>query len=167
MDITLREAALEDREILSHLLEKYDYEFSQYDLRDLSPLGLYGYDWLDAYWTDGSRHAFFLRADGVLAGFAMVNAHSESGSGDREHCMAEFCVLYKYRRRGAGRFLAHALFRRFPGKWELKLHPKNLASAAFWPAVVREAAGAFETRENVPGADYDDGTPARFLLFEV
>lgn len=36
MNIELRQVQLEDREILSNLLEKYDYEFSQYDNRDVN-----------------------------------------------------------------------------------------------------------------------------------
>lgn len=157
-----------EKPILQNLLEKYNYEFSQYDQCDVSPLGLYGYDWLDGYWTEAGRHAFFLRADGVLAGFAMVCDHFEARINDGEYNMAEFCVLYKYRRRGAGRFMAQTLFARFPGRWELKLHPHNLGSAAFWPAVVGEATGGrYTVREDVPGTEYGDGTPARFLLFDT
>lgn len=168
MNFTLEPAQPFEKPILENLLEKYDYEFSQYDQEDVSPLGLYGYDWLDCYWTSPGRHPFLLRADGVLAGFAMVGDHFEARIDDGEYNMSEFFVMYKYRRLGAGRLMARELFRMFPGRWELKLHPKNLASAVFWPAVVGAATGGrFEVRENVPGSEYGDGTPARFLLFDT
>lgn len=52
MNVELQRVKLEEREILSNLLEKYDYEFSQYDNRDVNKLGLYGYQYLDYYWTE-------------------------------------------------------------------------------------------------------------------
>ena len=32
-----------------NLLEKYEYDFSQYNQRDVNDLGLFGYDYLDNY----------------------------------------------------------------------------------------------------------------------
>jgi len=168
MQLTLDPVMVYEKPILANLLEKYDYEFSQYDLRDVTPLGLYGYDWLDCYWTDEHRYAFFIRADGKLAGFVMNNHHFIARNVDGEYNLSEFCVLYKYRRCGVGRFAVQELARRFPGRWELKLHPCNLPSAAFWPRVVGEITkGRYTALENVPGAVYDDGTPARVFIFDV
>ena len=129
--LTLDPVAPFEKPILSNLLEKYDYEFFQYDLRDVSPLGLFGYDWLDCYWTEPGRYAFFIRADGNLAGFAMVRGSCEAQTDNKRYNMSEFCILYKYRRQGVGRFAVRALLQRFPGRWELKLHPKNTVAAIF------------------------------------
>ena len=49
MDIELKPVKIQQREILANLLEKYLYEFSQYDGRDVNALGLYGYRYLDYY----------------------------------------------------------------------------------------------------------------------
>lgn len=46
MKVELKKVTLEEKEILKNLLEKYDYEFSKYDQRDVNPLGLYGYQYL-------------------------------------------------------------------------------------------------------------------------
>ena len=73
MTVTLCPVSLEQKEILRNLLEKYDYEFSQWDLRDVNENGLFGYEYLDNYWTEENRWAYFIRADGKLAGFVMVN----------------------------------------------------------------------------------------------
>lgn len=72
MKVELQLVKLEEREILSNLLEKYDYEFSQYDNRDVNKLGLYGYQYLDYYWTEKNRWAYFIVVDGNLGGFVMV-----------------------------------------------------------------------------------------------
>ena len=45
----------EEKEILRNLLEKYLYEFSQYDGGTVNALGLYGYSYLDNYWTEENR----------------------------------------------------------------------------------------------------------------
>lgn len=63
MKLELVPVPIEDREILSNLLEKYNYEFSQYDQRKVNNLGLFGYKYLDYYWTENKRWAFFIKVD--------------------------------------------------------------------------------------------------------
>lgn len=157
----------EEKEILRNLLEKYDYEFSQYDGRDVGKLGLYGYDYLDCYWTEDNRFPFFIRVDGKLAGFVMVNDYPEIDE-PTDYTIAEFFVMYKYRQMGVGSFAARSVFERFPGRWQLRRHPKNLASVAFWDAVVdRCTHGQYELRRAYPQAMYDDGTPGDVFLFTI
>lgn len=166
MQIELIPVAKEEKEILRNLLEKYTYEFSQYTHCDLNALGLYGYDYFDCYWTEENRWAFFIKADGNLAGFIMVNNHSETEE-PCDFCMAEFCVLYKYRRAGVGSFAAKAIFDRFHGRWQLKLHPKNIASVHFWEKTISAyTKGMYRLVRAYPGTEYDDGTPGDVYFFE-
>lgn len=72
MNVELKRVSIDEKEILRNLLEKYNYEFSQWDKRDVNKLGLYGYDYLDYYWTEERRWAYFIMVEGKLAGFAMV-----------------------------------------------------------------------------------------------
>ncbi len=154
-----------EKEILRNLMEKYDYEFTQYTHEDVNPLGLYGYSWLDAYWKDPGRWAFFLRADGNLAGFALVNDYPEAGKTD--YTMAEFFVMYKYRRCGLGSFAASELFKRFPGSWQIKYHPKNVPSAEFWNRIAEKHSGGSYRHEERPDLAYPDGSAAQVLFFET
>ena len=55
MHIQIEQADKDNKETIRNLLEKYNYEFSQYDRHDLNKLGLYGYDYLDNYWTEKNR----------------------------------------------------------------------------------------------------------------
>ena len=166
MKLELCPVSVEEKEILKNLLEKYDYEFSQYDRRDVNALGLYGYDYLDYYWTEPNRWAFFLRVDGKLAGFVMVNDYPEADY-PTDYCLSEFFVLYKYRRMGVGKAAAFAVFDRFPGRWQLKRHPKNLPSVRFWDRVVSEYTGGdFILHTAVPGTEYADQTPGDVFLFD-
>lgn len=167
--VTLTPVARGEKEILRNLLEKYDYEFSQYDLRDVNELGLFGYDWLDCYWTEDNRWPYFIRVDGKLAGFVMVNDYPEVPGRAIDFCMAEFFVLYKYRRAGVGRIAARMAFDAHRGRWLLKRHPHNLPSVAFWDRVVDEyTGGRFERICGYPDpvVNYDDGTPADVFFFD-
>jgi len=165
MKIELEPVAAWQKEILLNLLEKYDYEFSQWDRRDVNPLGLYGYSWLDYYWTEKNRWPFFIRVDGQLAGFAMVNDYPEDANESLDYAMSEFFVMFKYRRLGVGAEAAAMLFRQFSGRWQLKRHPHNLPSVAFWDKVVGRADPHF--RINSHGEPYDDGTPGEVLYFNT
>ena len=166
MNIELKKIKVEDKEILKNLLEKYDYEFSQWDNRDVNKLGLYGYDYLDCYWTEEKRWAFFIVVDGNLAGFVMVNNYPEVNE-ETDYSLAEFFVMYKYRRSGVGRFAAMKVFDMFHGKWQLKRHPKNIASVHFWNEVISEyTVGKYTLIESYPNSVYDDGTLADIVLFE-
>ena len=70
--VELKQVTADEKEILRNLLEKYSYEFSQWDKRDVNQLGLFGYPYLDYYWIEDKRRAYFIMADGKLAGFVMV-----------------------------------------------------------------------------------------------
>lgn len=166
MQFELREVTVEEKEILRNLMEKYFYEFSQYDKLDINPLGLYGYGYLDGYWTEEGRWPFFLLADGKLAGFALVNNYPEGGE-PLDYCMSEFFVLYNYRRCGLGKWAAYQLFDRFKGLWQLKRTPRNTASVYFWDKVVGGYTGGNFKLESRADIAYDDGTPADLFTFRT
>lgn len=167
MDVELKPVRLEDREILSNLLEKYDYEFSQYDNRDVNRLGLYGYKYLDYYWTEDKRWAYFIEVDGKLAGFVMVITLPEVEDRETDFSIAEFFVMYKYRRFGVGKQAFFKVLDIHKGKWQLKRHPKNIPSVIFWNKVVSEyTKGNYELIESHPETEYDDGTLGDVFFFE-
>lgn len=167
MNVVLKQVQVEDREILANLLEKYDYEFSQYDNRDVNKLGLYGYKYLDYYWLEDKRWAYFIEADEKLAGFVMINDFPEAEDKETDYSIAEFFVMYKYRRSGVGKqafFMAADLHR---GKWQLKRHPKNLPSLYFWDKVVNEyTKGDYELIKSYPNTEYADGTLGDIYFFD-
>lgn len=166
MKIDIIPVGVEDKEILRNLLEKYDYEFSQYDDRDVNKLGLYGYDYLDNYWTEKNRWAFFITVDDKLAGFAMVNDFPETKE-KTDYSLAEFFIMHKYRRMGIGKYAAKRVFDMFKGSWQLKRHPKNLASVHFWDSVVSEYTNNnYRLVIAYPETEYDDGTLGDIFFFD-
>lgn len=165
MNIILRPIPFEERATLNNLLEKYNYEFSQYDKIPFGPDGLFSYWPLDLYWTEEKRAAYFIMVEENLAGFALINDHPECEK-PLDWAVAEFFVAYPYRRRGVGSRVMEEIFRRHKGVWHIKYHPANAASVAFWNGIAqRHAAGAVEKLRGTE--DYYDGTPSEVLVFET
>ena len=166
MQTKLLPAASSDRQRLENLLEKYIYEFSQYDKTHFDADGLFGYEWLPTYFEGrDDRAAYLIYAEGSLAGFALINRIAEC---DRplDWAVAEFFVAYPFRRNGVGSAAMEQVFARHSGRWQIKYHSKNLPSAAFWNGIARHyAAGSVETLFGAE--DYADGTPATVLCFSV
>lgn len=49
------EAQNKDRDTMMNLIEKYLYEFSQWEKTDVNEDGLYGYEYLDCYFEEKDR----------------------------------------------------------------------------------------------------------------
>lgn len=49
MKVEIKRVSEERKETLANLLEKYNYEFSQYDKRQFDDNGLFGYKYLNNY----------------------------------------------------------------------------------------------------------------------
>lgn len=156
----------EDRkDSLANLLEKYNYEFSQYDKRKFGNDGLFGYKYLDNYFTESNRYAYFIYADNHLAGFALLNQYPECGR-PIDWSIAEFFVSYNFRRQGVATEAVRQLFEKHKGCYHIKYHRKNTASVILWNNVAKKYSGG--NYEIVTGDEpFDDGTEATVLFFEV
>jgi predicted acetyltransferase len=146
--VSLERAGPEDVVVLRRLMQLYLYDIGSLDGWDVGPDGLFGNaERIERFWTEPGRHAFLIRADGVLAGFALVRDEAWfAGAGTRE--VSEFFVLRRHRRRGVGERAARRLFDTFPGRWEVVQMVSNAPAQAFWLAVIgRCTGGRFEDDE--------------------
>jgi predicted acetyltransferase len=143
MKIELTTVQRDEKEILRNLMEKYDYELSQYGGDDVNKLGLYGFDYLDNYWQeDAKRHAFFIKVDRKLAGFAMIiSDYFYLDDKNTDFVMSDFFVMYKYRNSGVGKYAAKYIFDMFRGTWQLNTIEKNIVSVNFWKKVIGDYTG--------------------------
>ena len=89
-------------------------------------------------WTEDTRHPFFIRVDGILAGFILISEYTYLIKEPGTKSITEFFIMRKYRRKGIGKSAATQIFDRFPGKWEVIQHGGNEPSKIFWEAVIRE-----------------------------
>ena len=163
MKIELIEVKEREKSILRQLLELYAYDFSEYDNADINEHGFYGYTYFDHYWTEDSRHPFFIKVDGKLAGFILVNEYCYVSKRAGTKSIAEFFVMRKYRRKGIGKIAAIQVFDKFPGKWEVIQHGENEPSKVFWEKVIDEYTGGNYRQEKVKAEEWD----GRALLFQV
>jgi predicted acetyltransferase len=79
--------------------------------------------------------------DGRWAGFAFVRKGSQiSGDGDIWD-VAEFFIVRRYRRLGIGRKVAHEIWKKFPGAWEVRVIDRNQEAREFWKRAIGEFVG--------------------------
>lgn len=72
MKIELVKVSMHQKMVLRHLLELYQYDFSEFDYADVNEYGLYDYKFLDHYWTEPDRIPFFIKVDERYAGFVLL-----------------------------------------------------------------------------------------------
>ena len=144
-----------DKAVLRKLMELCQYDYSEFENSDVDEHGLFGYKYLDNYWTEDGRHPFIVRVGDKLAGFALVRVIEGTAN------MAEFFIMRRYRRSGIGKVVACRVFDMFPGKWRVEQMPGNLPAQAFWRKVISEyTSGYFD---DLPGDEKWDGP---FQLFD-
>jgi predicted acetyltransferase len=147
--VSLVEATAVQRPLLEQLLQLFLHDFSEQLPRE-SPWGevdedgLFAYPpTLDPYWREPDHVPLLIRADGHVAGFALVNRRSAL---DRmvDRAMDQFFVLRKYRRVAVGTLAAHLAFRRHPGRWKVGVSRYNPDALVFWRSVMRGLPAANE-----------------------
>lgn len=141
----VRAATPTDRLPIGRMLELYQHDLSDIWDQDLNSNGEYGYA-MDRYWDTQGCYPFVATAEGKYAGLALVDSSVRVGTDG--HWMDQFFILKKYRRHGAGRVLAKAVFAALPGRWEVGQMPENRAAQTFWRQVIGEyTVGRFKEHE--------------------
>ena len=113
LDITLEKIPEAQKSVLRQLIELYEYEFTEFYHNDVNEHGYFGYKYLDHYWTEEGRFPFFIKVNGKLAGFVLVNNYCYLIKDSTARSIAEFFVIRKYQRKGVGRVVARQVFDMF------------------------------------------------------
>jgi predicted acetyltransferase len=154
MKITLLKATKEDKNTIQNLGRFYVYEMSRYcgflPTWETPSNGLYECIDLSSYCEKLDRHAFLVKVDDELAGFALIN--KVGSAPDVEWNVGEFFIVSKFQGKGVGSYVAEQIFNQFPGTWETTQIPENQAAIDFWEKVVNKFSnGKFEkTRKIIP-----------------
>lgn len=141
VQIEVIHAMPEQRPILANLLELYAHDFSEFYDLELGADGRFGYKDLPMYWGGPDRHPFLVRVDGRLAGFVLAKRGSEVSGDEDVWDVAEFFIIRGYRRRGIGTEVAHEVWRRFPGHWEVRVMKRNNKAKEFWERAIAKFIG--------------------------
>ncbi|MCM3628245.1 GNAT family N-acetyltransferase [Paenibacillus glycanilyticus] len=143
MNIELVLVPYEDKTVLSQLIQLYRYDSSEFDGHVLNKHGLYLYKYFDHQWSDEYRRPFIIEVDGEIAGFVLISLdvpkeHLKWSTAEKSHVVSEFFIMRKYRRKGVGRKVAHLLFERFTGTWEVRQTAANQPAYTFWKQVISQ-----------------------------
>ena len=154
------------RQTLGSLFQLYTHDFSeQWAGQARGELGEDGrfpdYPNLDSYWSDPTRHPYLIRADGYLAGFALINDHSHANL-PLDHAVAEFFVVRKHRRSGVGRIAALQLIGDRPGQWEMAVARANIGALTFWRGVTKAVGRGVEELDR--NDEHWNGAILRFVV---
>jgi predicted acetyltransferase len=125
-------AGLEQQPILANLLELYAHDFSEFHPLQLGADGRFGYPHLPAYWSQPDHYAFLVKVDGNLAGLALIKKGPSIIHGGEVWDVAEFFIVRAYRRRGIGTAVAHQVWKKFRGRWEVRVMESNRTGSDFW-----------------------------------
>ena len=128
------------KEIIINLMQLYTYELSFYEDETtnfkLLDNGLYELSkYIKLYWQENERHPYILKYNGKIAGFVLVR-FNENGYYE----IAGFFVLNKYRKLGAGKYMAEQMFKKYHGKWEIRTLLKNKRAQDFWRKVINTSS---------------------------
>jgi predicted acetyltransferase len=160
--ILLVPAKREEAPILANLLELYAHDFTEFLPIDLRSNGRFEYQDLTRYWRDANHHPFLIKVDGKLAGLILIRKDEIVSRAEPLWDLAEFFVVRRYRRQGVGTAMAHEVWRRFPGRWQVRVMEANLAGQHFWQHAITQFTGtAVESARIERGGDY-----WRFFIFE-
>jgi predicted acetyltransferase len=141
MKIEVVPATKEQAPILANLLQLYAHDFSEFHDVEIGADGRFIYKPLPLYWSEPGRHPFLIWADDKLAGFVLIKKGSEVSGNGNVWDMAEFFVLRAFRRHGVGTRIAHEVWGKFPGAWEVRVMQANFAALNFWSRTISEFTG--------------------------
>jgi predicted acetyltransferase len=138
VNVEVTPASPEQEPILANLVELYAHDFSAFIDLELGANGRFGYESLPLYWQESNRYPFLITVNGHLAGFVFLRKGSQLSGNEDIWDMTEFFVVRGYRRRGVGMKVAHEVWKRFPGKWEVRVRDRNQKAKEFWARAIAE-----------------------------
>lgn len=147
MKINLVKATKDDKETIQNLGRFYIYDMFRYcgflPGWKIPENGLMECIDLSSYCENSDRHAFIVKVDDELAGFALINKIGSTP--DVDWNVGEFFIASKFQGKGVGSYVAEQIFNQFPGTWETSQIPENTAARLFWEKLVNKYSnGKFE-----------------------
>lgn len=99
---------------------------------------------LDSDWKAPNEGYYWLE-EGEVAGFCVKGSEGDFSD------IFEFYIVPDFRKRGIGEKFAHAVFSRFPGKWQVRQIEGADAARVFW----RKVIGSY-TSGNIEEIEFPD-----------
>ena len=137
MQIELVPTVAEQAPLIANLYQFYAYESSDWEEEDVETDGrFYIHEpHLARYWREPGWSAQLILADGIIAGFLLIERSELPGIDAPE--FADLFLLKKYRRQGIGRALVHQLMGD-GSTWLLRFYRQDELAHAFWQQLLGE-----------------------------
>ncbi len=156
MQVEVVKATLEQKPLLSNLLELYVYDFTEFCDFDIGDDGYYGYEHLPLYWTEPTRFPYLIYVDKKIAGFILVQKGSPISDDTTVWDIAEFFVMKKYKRHGVGTAAALKVWEQFKGQWQVRVLITNHIANSFWLQAIKKFTSQItaKTDATIKGKDW-------------
>jgi len=164
LEYTLVEVEDADYELIQNLIRFYIYDMSEFTGWACPSNGLFGGvddqayyfgkrpDLKEALWPDGwTGKGYKVLVDNEIIGFCLVRLFTQDTY--QLNDIGEFFILRKFRNKGLGKQVAHAIFDRFPGNWQVRQMVANRPAQAFW----RKTISAYTQDQFNDGLKFVDG----------
>jgi predicted acetyltransferase len=140
-NVKISPATLDDHLVIRNMARFYVYDLSRecgFISKDwaLPEDGLYESFDFKIYFTASDRKAFIIKIADELVGFVLLN--QEVSIPDAQWSMGEFFILAKFQGKGIAKYVAHRVWNKHPGKWEVLVLPENISALGFWRKAIRE-----------------------------
>lgn len=140
--VTLERGKPEQRATLEALAQLYIHDFTEFlgpKNLDVGEDGRFGDEMgLEDYWAQTDKSVWFIRVDGKLAGFALLDNKTRSGK-PADFVMAQFFVLRAWRGKDVAGRAVEQILNSHPGQWEIAIMERNAPALRFWPRAVARA----------------------------
>ena len=122
-----------DRVILEKMLQLYLHDISLYFTIEFDDkTGIYKYDDLDKYFTNESNYAYFIRYEGNIVGFVLIDIIN------KQNIIQEMFVLNNYKSKGIGKDAVINIFNQYRGNWIIRSLPNSSKAENFWNKTIKE-----------------------------
>lgn len=141
--------------IYHNLIQCYEAEFSPITGKKPNASGLFE---LDTHLA-GDTIGFLLKIDDAPAGIAAIRCKE-----DHRYEVCEFYVVPYFRKNGIGMEFAHAIWKSYPGEWEIKQIQGAEYATAFWRKTINSFNNTTYTEESYDDPHWGVVTRQQFTL---
>lgn len=118
---------------LERMLQLYLHDISLYfPIEFDDKTGIYKYDDLDKYFINESNYAYFIRYEGNIVGFVLIDV------ADKQNIIQEMFVLNNYKSKGIGKDAVINIFNQYRGNWIIRSLPNSSKAENFWNKTIKE-----------------------------
>ena len=164
MIVGVKKVRIPQKDTLANLLEKYEYELSQYDGRMFNQQGLYNYEHIDNFFNDNDKFAYHIYSNGKIVGFALITKIPQCEQ-PCDWTLAELFIAYPYRHRHIATRAMVEIFRHHTGFWHIKCCNRNKTAVSFWSnitqAVSKHRVKTYRTK------DFCNNSLGKVFVFET